>query len=1159
MYVRLPAGRRLITRVRWLLILFLCLIAAHRSSAQQPRRPAAQTPRPTSRPATPTPRPETQWKVRCHWNGVYSSGAVYKERASGTEVSFLKKAPLNGVFVNQCNIRIREEFQESSGQLRAILEEAKWNASHQDLHWIDKYGTRTNAGNGGSGSGEYMLSSETSTPLAKIQYTSRQGEPDQVSLDIQLELESDDTFPRHQLSLDRGDTPFSTVVKAGDIHKKQPDVIVPIFSGEFKPDGTVIRWTDNKDFDGTSGWERYWVLRQSTRPVLLQLSPCPKDWIPALGGKRSESVIPFNVRVVDPPGASARWRYRLEKVSQLPGICNNANMPAWKNAEWQGTIGNYLNDLLFDFRRYAWREPRYVAPENPWQVLELREPAASDTIEVTCLDYGASGRLVAEGEIGGLWHKAVVKETEEKFARIPFAKKDVDDDRIANAATPTKTSGAPYPVARQAEDLDARPVGFASCKGDGLSVFEEYRGFMLRDLAGLHPDSHHSRLDPQKKDLFLILDRKGQPLAQHLQAFETASELSVCRIGDDPLRTYVNSGQDPDRRTVNFNRQPGTGRPQHALYLTVDNSLPSGINGRASNFGPPVNVTSIGVSLRSCASNERMLPNFTRRVVIHELAHGIGVLHHGQTNRGDAAANTPELRLPVAVGNKTYTMVAVQGGQNSGDDKCAMKYVLWNFYLRNAPRSVPTTYSRARERAGLLFCKSAVGSGINKIGTPDWHCGNATLGNCVGQFRISDACARPATGAVSGSSESTARGWTDGEDEAETSATGSRERAEVLLSISSAQATPATMLPGTPMILYVQVQGLGYGRSPTALKKLDGPQSFQLLGLDAAGKWEVLNCTVTAGRATRSSPENPYEPHDAQTFDLTSRTVYMLPLVIETSAPQSLGRVFLSAAGRTERVISESLRFSATDPQSLPPSEREPLEIASLHARAEVHLHKQQTRLAEELCRQALARDTNRRPTFILLAQILEAQDQLREAYEQYQRALVAPPEFEIIEEPPYDVLFAMRRIEERLGMEPQPLLFDPVTSTPVDQSPLTSVTLAAVVAGTTFGPPFNTAAEKLSLGWQCDASASDPLGIRWIAQDTGGVVPTDRVIGSAKSQPGQREGVFTLSRPAAGFPPGMYRVEIWHAGKTVYTDSFEVIAGANHLPVSALPGSSGP
>ena len=95
---------------------------------------------------------------------------------------------------------------------------------------------------------------------------------------------------------------------------------------------------------------------------------------------------------------------------------------------------------------------------------------------------------------------------------------------------------------------------------------------------------------------------------------------------------------------------------------------------------------------------------------------------------------------------------------------------------------------------------------------------------------------------------------------------------------------------------------------------------------------------------------------------------------------------------------------------------------------------------------------------------------------------------------------------------------------------------------GTRTEPPFSSAVEKLRFAWRLTPdAATDPVEIRWIAADTGGVAPKDHVISSSKSEAGKPPAEFTLSKPTTGFPPGKYRVELQQAGRIIYKEDFSI------------------
>lgn len=1144
---------------------------------------AAQSPPARPRPSPP-PTPKDGFVVRCHWDGEYQGMRRREERGVGTEITVVKGAPLNGIFVDQCTVRLREEFNEATGQLRTVVEKAEWKSSASDLHWTNPDGSRVDAGSGGNGGGSFLRVTDGKRPSAEIRYFTDKHGVNMLSLSVNLEIGDDDKYGVNVGKLGAGRTVFETVVKGTATERWKPDIATPTMQGKFQASGTVLSWSERRRFDAANGYEKQWIWKQSMRPVKLELTACPADWVPEMGGRGTNHRVGFVGRVVDPPGLAVRWRFRLENVSKLPGACNNANLPDWKRAEWGGNIPDNFYDLLFDYRRYAWREPDFIPPEKPWQVLTARKPKNSEAVEVTCLDFGASGRLAADGEVDGLWWEAKVKDTGERFARIPFAKNEAADDRIADAARPS-AGDSPYPTGTPADDKDRIPAGAKGCDGDGLTVFEEYRGFVVRDLAGLVSAPYFVRLDPARKDLFVLVHESALALAKYLPDFKKAARIGLWRIGNDNLTQLVHR---PGSRIVNFNREPRTGRDQHGLLLMADENLTGSINGMASNFGPPKYVNWVKVAPKRCAVVEQQMPNFTRRVVIHELGHGVGFQHHGDTNRGWPAAASPELALPIAIGSRYYAGVAIEGGQNSGDEACAMKYVRWNYYLRNRPGSLPTTYTRTRERAGLSLCTSRKGTGINLVGSRDWHCGNATRGNCMAQLRISDACSQAARGEVSGSGDA-GGGWGGADDEwgggtiyneAESSASQTRREAGVALTTGNRMGRePIT--PGTPVVVDVQLHGVGYSVDKRAPLRELGDRArpwrerISLWTVDREGRFAPAPLRVrTVGEAMdlrlpdvadTTASLNSLSMAPGSVLDLTTGSLYSFPVVVDTSTTPSLSlgshRFFVGIDARETaaaeeagpRLLSDSVLVQIADPAALTPDLYEDASWRRTLAEANARAVEKDLEVAERLAREAVATRPDRADARVLLAEILELRGKLLDAHEQYQRALAIPqPSGPGVPEPPDHLLFALSRIEERLSTEPLPLRFVPDKFVRLEhESPLTSAALVAVRRGDVITTsPFPADLDRLAFAWELSPGReSDPLGARWVAVETGGVAPPDHVIATEQSDPGRASGEFVLTRPTAGFPAGTYRLEIWQAGRQTHVEEFEISAAAPAQP----------
>lgn len=139
-----------------------------------------------------------------------------------------------------------------------------------------------------------------------------------------------------------------------------------------------------------------------------------------------------------------------------------------------------------------------------------------------------------------------------------------------------------------------------------------------------------------------------------------------------------------------------------------------------------------------------------------------------------------------------------------------------------------------------------------------------------------------------------------------------------------------------------------------------------------------------------------------------------------------------------------------------------------------------------------------------------------------------------------------LRFVEPEKGFDPKlpptDATYQKIMRTIADADPLGRKDLVAEAAGGVVKPPFPATVTALHFRWQKKAGASDePLEIRWIAADIGDAAAQDHLILKIVSEPKQASGDFALKQPAAGFPPGEYRIEIWQAGKSIYAQPFEI------------------
>lgn len=362
------------------------------------------------------------------------------------------------------------------------------------------------------------------------------------------------------------------------------------------------------------------------------------------------------------PAIPSYFKFVLEpnEVSRFPGYASNAYVDEafFVKAGLTDLQNRYPDDgpdLLFAPRDY---EDRRLWRTVDFATAETGRPETDATVTITAMDYGAIGRLRAfvKGAACGGWQpvRVRVNEQDRDYVTIPM---DEDKNLIADALESYR--GDP---GRDDEDT---PKGDGT-RGDGLTAFEEYRGFMISgsDCEDQSTDVH-LRTVPYHKDVFLA----GDPIftGGGNSLFASVSDLSVHSLCtrhlwdlpklDDALAEYSLANEhidvEPETRVVNFTmaRLP-QGRfdnhvvhlgPQHGIYVRYDHLLPriGGLLGLAipteqGRMGSPrytaLVVISSSFMLEDFDSHEAVLR--LRHTVVHELGHAVGIPHHSDSREG---------------------------------------------------------------------------------------------------------------------------------------------------------------------------------------------------------------------------------------------------------------------------------------------------------------------------------------------------------------------------------------------------------------------------------------------------------------------------------------------------------------------------------------------
>jgi hypothetical protein len=432
----------------------------------------------------------------------------------------------------------------------------------------------------------------------------------------------------------------------------------------------------------------------------IDLTKCPGRFLPT-----ATNTITFTARIYQCmegqgwvfPGPAKRITFTLRDVSNEQGICLNKGssrnpdlwFPEQPGVEFPAGSDRTVDDL--DERTILGRPN---PPHRHYQVARTTAAVTEFTIRVRSEDFGAFGWIEATAEDcesippresdAGVACPAGDCCTGPNRVKIP---RDDNGNNIADAAR-QDAGGAPA-----TDDKDDRPTGDGR-EGDGLSNYEEYRGFFVLENGNREA---HIRTDIRRKDLF-VYDQDGQGIG-----YFRRSDLVVHFVARDQLGPA-------GRNEINFNRGHATAGAQHGLRMRYG-GLP-GLLGQTVGGPTPGGVTEIVID-----RGAHVRPYDIRNTRAHELGHGVGIDHHGE-------------------GALLPGRIDMMGGLTSGDMRCVMRYDnhadAWRF--TGPPQR--DFRNRRRERSGTTFCTSNRGTGTNA--RPNNRNNTATRGNCRGQIRVND-------------------------------------------------------------------------------------------------------------------------------------------------------------------------------------------------------------------------------------------------------------------------------------------------------------------------------------------------------------------------------------------------------------------------------------
>ncbi len=304
-----------------------------------------------------------------------------------------------------------------------------------------------------------------------------------------------------------------------------------------------------------------WTIRDKLPDVELVLGPDKNreylDWRPSVEpGKDTGRPLRLRAQLKSPAGEDLS-RIRVEKFT-------------WRLSDTSREPGNAMNfpvngaGTAFDLQLtgYATGSGTVSFLDNERQALELRKPdGLFSVIGVIPHDWGGWSVLRVEAELQD--GRVIKGELDPALS----AGGPLDEIRIPRSHPDSKIS-ASWVEEKGAlsqsddEDSDEAPEGKPGVDGDGLSLYEEYRGFFV--------GGKHTSTDPHKKDLFVLNEVEGLDVGEitkrALNRFKAISGLEVHK---------VNVHERFNGNRVNLNRSRGPTRgPQAGLWLRETGAFP---------------------------------------------------------------------------------------------------------------------------------------------------------------------------------------------------------------------------------------------------------------------------------------------------------------------------------------------------------------------------------------------------------------------------------------------------------------------------------------------------------------------------------------------------------------------------------------------------------
>ncbi|MBI2372470.1 MAG: hypothetical protein HYV07_00590 [Deltaproteobacteria bacterium] len=273
------------------------------------------------------------------------------------------------------------------------------------------------------------------------------------------------------------------------------------------------------------------LIGEPPRPVHLRFTPIPPVFLPEPGAE-TETTLTYDGDV-EPTDVEIR----ITSSNEAGIALNDPDVSPDLDVELAAlTVPSGVGGPV----------PMQDDPSDPKvKILELDTLLSGTRLTFRTQDWGGWATVTARAKFNDEWVVAEVATSGTSVLRIPF---DEDEDHIADSWEANHRVQAADPSSDN-DNLPSRPLR----KGDMISVYEEYRGFLIERTAGME----HVRTHPRVRDV-LIWDHDDLAREVDEQGIfrEATNGLELHR-----LRKDTNESWAPDTnvsRLVPYGGNPGT-------------------------------------------------------------------------------------------------------------------------------------------------------------------------------------------------------------------------------------------------------------------------------------------------------------------------------------------------------------------------------------------------------------------------------------------------------------------------------------------------------------------------------------------------------------------------------------------------------------------------